>query len=71
VACDVPPELEVLWLVPQSMRNAQIAERLVASEKTVHQHVSAILRNLGVPTHGPASVDAARLGLTGSEGQPP
>jgi DNA-binding NarL/FixJ family response regulator len=45
------------------LRNAQIAERLVVSEKTVHHHVSSILRKLGVQTRTEASVEATRLGL--------
>jgi DNA-binding NarL/FixJ family response regulator len=57
-------ELEVLSLVIEGLRNAQIAERLVISEKTVDHHVSAILRKLGVHTRGQASAEAARLGLS-------
>jgi DNA-binding NarL/FixJ family response regulator len=40
----------VLALLVEGPRNAQIAERLVVSEKTVGHHVSAILRKLDVPT---------------------
>ena len=57
-------ELEVLALIAQGLRNAEIAERLVVSTKTVDHHVSAILRKLGVRTRGAAAVEAARLGLT-------
>ncbi|MFZ0090898.1 MAG: LuxR C-terminal-related transcriptional regulator [Solirubrobacteraceae bacterium] len=46
------------------MRNAEIAERLVVSEKTVDHHVSAILRKLDVRTRGRATAAAAQLGLT-------
>jgi DNA-binding CsgD family transcriptional regulator len=56
-------ELEVLALVAEGLRNAEIAERLVLSQKTVDHHVSAILRKLGVRTRGQASAEAARLGL--------
>ena len=59
-------ELDVLALVAEGLRNAQIAERLVVSEKTVDHHVSAILRKLDVRTRGEASAEAARLRLTGS-----
>jgi len=53
------------------MRNAEIAERLVVSQKTVDHHVSAILRKLGVRTRGEAGAAASRLGLTGvSAGSP-
>ena len=41
-------ELEVLALLAEGLRNAQIAERLVLSEKTVGHHVSAVLRKLDV-----------------------
>jgi DNA-binding NarL/FixJ family response regulator len=58
-------ELEVLRLVTEGLRNAQIAERLVLSEKTVDHHVSAILRKLDVRSRGEATAEAARLGLLG------
>jgi DNA-binding CsgD family transcriptional regulator len=60
-------ELEVLALVAQGLRNAQIAERLFLAPKTVDSHVSAILRKLGVPTRGQASAEAVRLGLVGQD----
>jgi DNA-binding CsgD family transcriptional regulator/tetratricopeptide (TPR) repeat protein len=56
-------ELEVLAMVSTGLRNAQIAERLVLSEKTVDHHVSAILRKLAVHNRLEASAEAARLGL--------
>jgi DNA-binding CsgD family transcriptional regulator/tetratricopeptide (TPR) repeat protein len=56
-------ELEVLVLVAEGLRNAQIAERLVVAQKTVDHHVSAILRKLDAPTRGQAAAAAARLGL--------
>jgi DNA-binding CsgD family transcriptional regulator/tetratricopeptide (TPR) repeat protein len=58
-------ELEVLPLLAAGLRNAQIAKRLVVSEKTVTHHVSAILRKLDVKTRGEAAAKAIRLGLTG------
>ena len=56
----------------QGARNAEIASRLFVSEKTVHHHVSAILRKLGVSNRREATAEAARLGLpaTGGEGEP-
>jgi DNA-binding CsgD family transcriptional regulator len=57
-------ELEVLELLTEGLRNAQIAERLVLSQKTVDHHVSAILRKLNARTRGEASAQAIRLGLT-------
>ncbi|RSM74285.1 helix-turn-helix transcriptional regulator [Actinoplanes sp. ATCC 53533] len=57
-------EAEVLALVQQGSSNAEIAARLYVSERTVHHHVSAILRKLGVDSRGKAVSEAARLGLT-------
>jgi DNA-binding CsgD family transcriptional regulator len=61
-------EVEVLQLVAQGLRNAQIADRLVLSERTVDHHVAAILRKLQVHTRGEASAEAHRLGLAGQAG---
>jgi DNA-binding CsgD family transcriptional regulator len=58
-------ELEVLQLLTEGLRNAQIAGRLVLSEKTVDHHVSAILRKLNVRSRGEAAATATRLGLRG------
>jgi DNA-binding CsgD family transcriptional regulator len=58
-------EVEVLALIAQGLRNADVAERLFLSRKTVDHHVSAILRKLGTRNRGEASAEAARLGLTG------
>ncbi len=60
-------ELEVLELVAQGLRNADIAERLFLSEKTVGHHVSAILRKLDVRNRGEASAEAGRLGIAGQD----
>ncbi|BCJ42858.1 LuxR family transcriptional regulator [Actinoplanes ianthinogenes] len=57
-------EVEVLGLVQQGLSNVEIAERLFLSTKTVHHHVSAILRKLGVSRRGQAAAEAARRGLT-------
>ena len=58
-------ELEVLGLLAEGLRNADIAARLVLSERTVGHHVGAILRKLQVRTRGEASAEAYRLGLVG------
>jgi DNA-binding NarL/FixJ family response regulator len=64
-----PRESEVLGLVTQGLRNAEIADRLVLSERTVDHHVAAILRKLDARTRAEASVKAVRLGLAGQDGQ--
>ena len=59
-----PREVDVLALLGEGLRNAEIAERLFLSARTVDHHVSAILRKLGVRTRGQAGAEAARRGLT-------
>jgi DNA-binding CsgD family transcriptional regulator/tetratricopeptide (TPR) repeat protein len=58
-------QAEVFGLVAAGLSNTEIAARLVLSDRTVDNHVSAILRKLGVRTRGEASAQAARLGLPG------
>ncbi|HEY4659014.1 MAG TPA: LuxR C-terminal-related transcriptional regulator, partial [Gemmatimonadaceae bacterium] len=60
-------EVEVLGLVAEGLRNADIAERLFLSAKTIDHHVSSILSKLGVRTRNEASTEAARLGLTAQD----
>src|SRR5262249_28181233 len=57
-------ELDVLALVAEGLRNAEIADRLVLSTKTVDHHVSAILRKLDARSRTEASAKAVQLGLT-------
>jgi DNA-binding CsgD family transcriptional regulator len=56
-------EVEVVALVADGLRNAEIAARLFMSERTVAHHVSAILRKLGASTRSQAAAEAARLGI--------
>jgi ATP/maltotriose-dependent transcriptional regulator MalT len=60
-------ELEVLALVAQGLGNADIAERLFLSKKTVSHHISAILRKLDVPSRGQAGAKALQLGIVGQD----
>lgn len=48
-------EEQVLELVAEGLTNAQIAERLYISAKTVSVHVSAVLRKLNVPSRTAAA----------------
>ena len=56
-------ELEVLALLAEGLRNAEIAARLVVSAKTVDHHVSSLLAKLGVGSRQAAVFEARRLGL--------
>ena len=50
-------------LLADGLRDADIAERLVVSPRTVHHHVSAIMGKLDAGTRSVAVAAAARLGL--------
>ena len=54
---------EVLALVATGLRNAEIAERLFLSQRTVDNHVAAILGKLGADNRVGAVAKAAELGL--------
>jgi DNA-binding CsgD family transcriptional regulator len=58
-----PREVDVLGLLAEGLRNAQMAERLVVSRRTVDFHVSSILRKLDAHTRGEAVAEARRVGL--------
>ncbi len=54
-------EAEVLSLLGDGLSNADIAQRLVLSEHTVHRHVANIFTKLGVTSRAAAVAQAARL----------
>jgi DNA-binding NarL/FixJ family response regulator len=49
--------------VAEGLRNAEIAQRLFLSQRTVDNHVSAILRKLEASNRAEAAARAATLGL--------
>lgn len=57
-------ERHVMSLLAKGLSNAEIAQHIVRSEKTVEHHISAILRKLDVCSRGEAVAAAGRLGLT-------
>ena len=61
-------EMEVLRLVAAGMSNADIANRLVLSEKTVKSHVSNILNKLHLVDRTQAAVLAWREGIVRKAG---
>jgi two-component system, NarL family, response regulator LiaR len=60
-------ELEVLKLIADGMSNAEIAAKLVLSEKTVKGHVSNILSKLQLADRTQAAVYAWRQGVVRKE----
>ncbi|NMC45285.1 MAG: response regulator transcription factor [Chloroflexi bacterium] len=60
-------EQEVLALIAEGMSNAEIAEKLVISEKTVKSHVSNILSKLHLADRTQAAVFAWREGIIKNE----
>jgi DNA-binding CsgD family transcriptional regulator len=54
-------EIDVLRLLAEGLRNAEIATRLFVSPKTVDHHVSALLGKLGARTRAEAAARAAEV----------
>lgn len=57
-------QVDVLALLADGLTNAEIAQKLFVSTRTVDHHVSAILMKLGVGSRREAARAAAELGLT-------
>jgi DNA-binding NarL/FixJ family response regulator len=58
-----PRERDVLELISQGLDNAQIAEHLVVSQKTVRNHISHIFQKLMVRNRAQAIVLARQAGM--------
>lgn len=58
-----PREKEVLGLLVKGESNREIAQHLYLSDKTVKQHMTKILRKLGVRSRSQAIIHAVRSGL--------
>jgi HD-GYP domain-containing protein (c-di-GMP phosphodiesterase class II) len=56
-------QVEVLRLVSRGLSNAQIAERLVLSRRTVEHHVQDVYLKIGVSTRAGAAIFAMQHGL--------
>ena len=56
-------QMAVLGLLSEGMTNAEIADRLVVSVRTVDHHVAAVLGKLGVRTRRDAAAAAHDLGI--------
>ena len=56
-------EIDVLRLLVDGLSNADMADQLFLSEKTVGHHVSSVLHKLGEPTRSRAVATAIRQGI--------
>jgi DNA-binding CsgD family transcriptional regulator len=63
-----PREYEILALLGDGLRNAEIAGLLVLSQRTVEHHVASILRKLRLANRAEAGRHARRHGITSPAG---
>jgi DNA-binding NarL/FixJ family response regulator len=61
-------QAEVLDLLAQGMTNIEIADELFVSQRTVENHVSAVLMKLDVPSREAAVAAALELGIVAPSG---
>jgi DNA-binding NarL/FixJ family response regulator len=57
-------QAEILRFVVEGLSNAEIADRLVVSTRTVDHHVAAVLQKLDVHSRRDAAALAGSLGIT-------
>jgi DNA-binding NarL/FixJ family response regulator len=57
-------EVEVLQLVAEGLTDAEVAERLYLSRRTVSTHLTSIYNKLGVGSRAAATRFAVEQGLT-------
>ena len=58
-----PREKEILYWLSQGLSNAEVADRMVLSEKTVKNHVSHVLKKLDLRDRTQAAILAWRIGF--------
>ncbi|CAN5644816.1 hypothetical protein BH23CHL2_BH23CHL2_03510 [soil metagenome] len=64
-----PREVEVLQLVADGLTDAEVAERLFVSPRTVNSHLTSVYNKLGVNSRVEAARFAVEQGLTGRTSQ--
>ena len=62
-------ELQVLTLLCSGLRNAEIAQRLSRSVRTVDHHLATVFEKLGADSRGAAIKAAQQAGLASPSGQ--
>jgi DNA-binding CsgD family transcriptional regulator len=62
-------QVEVLRLLTEGLTNAEIAERLVVSTRTVDSHIAAVLNKLGARNRRDAAARATEIGVLETGGQ--
>lgn len=58
-----PREREIIRFVAQGMRNAEVAERLAISVRTVEKHLNNVFQKVGVRSRRELAGYALRVGI--------